>query len=89
MVTLATAVNTLFDVYEIIIIVWCVLSWFPRKEGGWLDDVAQVLNGLVQPYLGIFRKFIPPMGGLDWSPMIAILALGLLQNLIVRILISI
>jgi YggT family protein len=87
MASIITAINSLFDIYELIIVLWAILSWIPRKQGGWLDDTAQVLNNLVQPYLNIFRRFIPPMGGIDWSPMIAILALGIIQNVIVRLLI--
>jgi uncharacterized protein YggT (Ycf19 family) len=88
MTALATAINSLFDLYELVIIIWCILSWFPRKPGGWVDDVSQVMNNLVQPYLGLFRRIIPPMGGIDWSPMIAILALGIIQNVVIRLLLT-
>jgi YggT family protein len=87
MASIITAINSLFDIYELIIVIWCILSWIPRRQGGWLDDTAQVMNNLVQPYLNIFRRFIPPMGGIDWSPMIAILALGIIQNVVIRLLI--
>ena len=61
------------------------MSWFPIRSGGIMEDISYALRTLVEPYLGIFRRLIPPMGGIDWSPVIAILVLSLLENLVLRL----
>lgn len=84
---LANLVYSLFYFYEILIIVWCLLSWFPRKSGGLIDDISEALGRLVLPYLNLFRRFIPPIGGIDFSPVIAVMVLGAVEEFIVRALI--
>lgn len=71
-------------VYSTIIFVYCILSWFPIEV---LQQVKNILGKIVDPYLNLFRKIIPPIGGtIDISPIIAILALELIANLILRVL---
>lgn len=84
---LVYALNTAIDIYEFIILAWCILSWIPRRPGGFLDDLATAIDRIVAPYMNLFRRFIPPLGGIDFSPVIAILALGLIQNLVVRLIV--
>ncbi|MCM2534075.1 YggT family protein [Neobacillus pocheonensis] len=61
----------IFDIYYWLILISIFGSWFPRfyssKLGIWIGK-------LVDPYLGIFRKFIPPLGVIDFSPIIALFA---------------
>ncbi len=61
--------------YEMLIFLWCLMSFFQTTPGTFLDDCKQVLGRLCLPYLGLFRRFIPPIGGLDFSPVVAILVL--------------
>lgn len=61
------------DFYQLLIIVYVIMSWFPVR--GMLYDVQSVLATIVEPYLGVFRRFIPAFGGLDLSPLAAILVL--------------
>ena len=79
-------VSTLLNFYEILIVVYCLFSFFPMRQGGFLQDVAVVLDSIVGPYLNLFRRIIPPMGGIDFSPVIALLALNLGFRLLVNIL---
>ena len=71
---------SLIDFYELLIVIWCVLSWVPTNEYGALHDVQEVLGKLVRPYLDLFRRFIPPMGGVDFSPILAVLVLSFVQR---------
>lgn len=72
----------LVDVYTFIIFVYILLTWIPTKRGI-LADIDNVLAKICDPYLNLFRKIIPPLGGMiDISPILAILAL----QLVVRIL---
>ena len=59
--------------YTFVIILWCLLSWFPNIR--WHEQPFKTLDMLVTPFIGPFRRVIPPMGGIDLSPMIAILVL--------------
>ncbi len=83
--TVVRLVQSLFNFYNILILAYCLMSWFPIRSGGIMEDISYALRTLVEPYLGIFRRLIPPMGGIDWSPVIAILVLSLLENLVLRL----
>ncbi len=83
--SLANVVSALFNLYEIIIIVWCIMSWIPRRPGSVFADVGAVLDKLVVPYVNVFRRFIPPLGGIDFSPVFAVLALSILEMLAIRL----
>ena len=69
--------------YMILIVVYTLMSWFPMR--GILYDIYQVLGTLVEPYVGVFRRFIPPLGGLDFSPWAAILVLQFAITAVVRL----
>lgn len=58
--------------YVVLIFVYTLMSWFP--VGGALFDVYRVLGSVCEPFIGIFRRFIPPVGGIDFSPWAALLA---------------
>lgn len=83
--SLYNVVSSLFNLYEIIIVVWCVLSWIPKHPGGVLFDVAGAIDRLVAPYINLFRRFIPAFGGIDFSPVIAILALSLIEMIVLTL----
>lgn len=85
--TLILTLNTLFQIYDFLIIAYCIASWIPpRNPSGWWSDIVAVLKRLVEPYLNIFRRFIPTAAGLDFSPIIAIVVLNLVQALLVSVL---
>ena len=84
--TIARLVQTLFNFYSFLVLAYCLLSWFPIRSGGLMEDIGAVLQSIVGPYLNLFRRFLPPMGGIDWSPVLAILVLNLLENLRIRLL---
>ena len=76
----ADYVDALVTVYWIIIIAWILLSWM-EMLGVRIpyNRVTSAIIGFVreaaEPYLRIFRRFIPPFGGFDLSPIVAILVL--------------
>lgn len=85
--SIAVFVSYLFKFYSGLIVVWCILSWIPMSEGGILFDIASAIDRLVRPYMDLFRRFIPPFGGIDFSPILAIVVLGLIERLIMSILV--
>ena len=82
MANLSYVLYRLLDFYQILIIVEVALSWFRIGRDGVVADIQAVLRRLVEPYLGIFRRFVPPMGGLDFSPVVALLALQLVERIL-------
>ena len=73
------------DFYQILIVVWAIFSWFPISNEGLFADIRNVISRLVQPYVGLFQRVIPPLGGIDFSPVVAIVALNLVQRGIVAL----
>ena len=78
----AQVISSLIEFYMWLIIAWCLLSWIPLREGRILGDISAALGRLVDPFIGLFRRFIPPIVGIDFSPVIAILILQGLQRLV-------
>lgn len=62
--------------------VYCLLTWFPLREGGLVYDIRAVLESVSAPLLNLIRRYVPTFGGLDFSFVIAILALNLLERLL-------
>lgn len=81
---LIDAVNNIFLLFLIIILLRCLLSWVPNFD--WSKQPWFTIRQTADAYLNIFRRFIPPIGGLDASPIIAIIVLQLVQYLIITIL---
>jgi YggT family protein len=51
----------------------------------WSSAVIGFLRDVVEPYLSIFRRFIPPIGPIDVSPIVAILVLQIVGRLIINV----
>ena len=77
---------SLVNGYCMVIFVYVLLSWIPTKTGI-LAQIDNILAKICDPFLNIFKKFIPPIGGMvDISPIIALLVLQLASRFIVSIL---
>ncbi|MGA7933278.1 MAG: YggT family protein [Kovacikia sp.] len=70
-------------IYTALLFIRVLLSWFPNIN--WFDPPFSILSQLTDPYLNLFRSIIPPLGGIDFSPILALLALGLVRSLIASI----
>ena len=82
--TLARVFSTLIDYYQLLIIAYVLMSWF--RPSGVFYDIYRILGSICEPWLGIFRRIVPPLGMMDVSPIVAILALRLLGNGLVTLL---
>ena len=71
-VQLVQILRSVGQFYVVLVIVYTIMSWFPLS--GAALDIYGVLASLCEPFVGVFRRFIPPMGGIDFSPWAAILA---------------
>ena len=90
----AQYVDALFLVYLIMIFIRIVISWVVMFRGSLpynrpLRVVTDFIEQCVDPYLNLFRRVLPPMGGgrmaLDLSPIIGVLVLILVQGIVVNL----
>jgi uncharacterized protein YggT (Ycf19 family) len=63
----------------LLIMVWAFGSFFPRWQ---YEKWYRVLNDIVWPYISLFRGLNLRMGQFDFTPMVAILVLAVLQRLV-------
>ncbi len=77
---MVSAVAKLFELYFLVIILRCFLSFFPRIDI--YKQPVKFIRDITDPYLDIFRRFIPPVNGLDFSPIVAVIVLQILQVLV-------
>jgi YggT family protein len=82
---LAQVINTLAQVYVWIVIASILLSYFMDPY----HPVRQGVDNLVKPLLDPIRKVVPPVGMLDFSPLVLIILVQVVSNLLVRFLLAI
>jgi YggT family protein len=70
--------HTLLNVYIVAILAHAVLSWVAP---GAYSPATRLLSALCEPLLGPVRRVVPPIGGLDLSPLLVLIALQALQIL--------
>lgn len=63
------------QIYSIALVIYILMSWVPSTRE---TSFGRLLGRIAEPYLGFFRKFIPPFGMIDFSPIVALLALQLI-----------
>jgi YggT family protein len=88
--SIAGYVQALFFVYTLLIIAYILSSLFLNFGGRmpysrWSSALLGFLRDVCEPYLSFFRRFIPPIGALDLSPIVAIFVLNILGGIIVRL----
>ena len=66
-----------YQIYSILLIIYILMSWVPSSRE---TKFGKILGKIAEPYLGFFRKFIPPLGMIDISPIVGLFALNLIQR---------
>jgi YggT family protein len=84
--TVIAFVSWCFYIYTIFLFLHILLSWFQLPYNPLLNKIRGVLYDACQPYLNLFRGLIPPVGGLDLTPIIAFIVLYAGNRIIVAIL---
>ena len=84
---IAGYVGAIFLVYTLLIIAYILSSMFFAFGGRvpysrWSSAVLGFLRDVCEPYLGFFRRFIPPLGPIDLSPIVAIFVLNIASRVI-------
>ena len=85
---IANYVSALFIVYVVLIFAYILLnllfSFGMRPPySRYTDVVLNFLRDVSEPYLRLFRRFIPQVGAFDFSPMVAIIVLYIVRSLVV------
>lgn len=80
---IARVIGVLLYIETLLILVRVALSWFPGIDP-W-NPLVRFLRAVVDPVLRPFRRILPTFGGIDFSPILAIIVLGWLSSLITRL----
>ncbi|MBI5587320.1 MAG: YggT family protein [Deltaproteobacteria bacterium] len=85
LVALATVLNYALEIYFWILVVRALLSWVNPDP---YNPIVRFLYQATEPVLGRIRRVLPAMGGIDFSPLVAILAIMFLKVFVVPTLIE-
>ncbi len=80
---LVVGLQNFLNLYTVILLIRVLLTWF--QGAGWAQQGISALSPVTDPYLNVFRSLIPPLGGLDISPMLAFFALSFLGQFVVQL----
>lgn len=80
MLELISILIQFLQLYQMILVVRIILTWFPAVR--WYDQPWRFLAQITDPVMEPFRRLIPPIGGIDLSPILLFFAIGLLQKLL-------
>ncbi len=83
---LATTLSSFLQIYLYLMIFRVLLTWFPNID--WSSAPFSILSQLTDPYLNLFRSIIPPLGGMDFSPIIAFFVLQIASQVLMSLLTS-
>ncbi|MDE3838443.1 hypothetical protein C0966_03450 [Bacillus methanolicus] len=72
----------LIEIYSWALIIYILMSWFPNARE---SAIGQFLARICEPYLEPFRRFIPPIGMIDVSPIVAFLVLKFARYGVVQV----
>jgi YggT family protein len=82
--TISFLVTVIAQVLILVLIVRVILSWLPRI--GVLTPVATLVDGITEPILSPIRRRLPFFGGLDLSPLVALLLISIVEALVLALL---
>lgn len=82
LITAGQLILQLINVYRWILLIYFLLSWLP---GAYQSSFGQILVKICEPYVGIFRQFIPPIGMISIAGMVAYFSLFFVEQGIIAI----
>ena len=78
-------VRTLFEIYLVIMLIRVLSSWFQVDP---YSPVMRVLYQMTEPVLAPIRRILPQTGGMDFSPVVALILLQVLESIVTSLLIG-
>ena len=79
-------VHVFITLYGIVLLAYILMSWVRLPYSLTLERIQHFLYDVSEPYLRLFRRLLPMAGPLDLSPIVAFIALGVIDQLVVWIL---
>ena len=89
-VDIANYVSALFTVYIVLIFLYILMNLLfsfgmRLPYARWSDAILTFLRDVCEPYLRLFRRFIPPLGMFDFSPIVGIFVLYIVRTVVVNL----
>ena len=81
-----TFVNVFIALYGLVILVYIITSWLRLPYSLTLNRIQRFLYDVCEPYLRLFRRLLPATGPIDLSPVLAFLALGVIDRFLIWLL---
>jgi len=78
-------INLVFQILSLAIIARALISWFPISPH---HPVVIFLNQITEPFLAPLRRLLPTAGGVDLSPLVAIILLQVIERVLISILLG-
>jgi YggT family protein len=90
---LFSLIDTLIRLYEFVIIVGAILSWLLafnviNRNNQLVGMIGRTAFALTEPALRPIRRVIPPIGGMDITPVILLIGLEFLRQVLARVFIA-
>jgi len=80
---LAYIIHIFFVAYTVLLFVRIVSSWFPAWQG---HNLIRFVSFYTDPYLNVFRRLLPPLGGvMDISPILAFFVLKIVEMILLSL----
>ena len=81
---IAEVIHRMIQLLVLVIIIQAILSYFMSP----FDPIRSTIDRFVNPFLTPIRRYLPPLGGFDFSPLVLIILLQVLDSIVYRLLIS-
>jgi uncharacterized protein YggT (Ycf19 family) len=81
-----TFVNVFIGLYVLVILAYIITSWLRLPYSPTLNRIQRFLYDVCDPYLRLFRRILPGTGAIDFSPLLAVIALGAIDRLVIWVL---
>ena len=81
-----TFINVFIGLYWLVIFVYILASWLRLPYSPTLNRIQRFLYDVCEPYIRLFRRLLPGTGALDLSPMLALIALGVIDRFLIWVL---
>lgn len=83
---LISIINAIFTIFYLLILAHILLSWIrPNPYHPVWGPIMRVVNGVMDPIMAPIRRLLPPLGGLDFSPMIVLVVARLIQGALIKL----
>jgi YggT family protein len=82
--SISSVIATLAEILFLALIIRAVLSWLTGVAA--LQPIARFINRVTDPLIEPIRRIVPPLGGIDVSPLIAMLVIWLVESLLLTLL---